>query len=53
MLQNLCNHKTLTKEPYMVVLDPFVDVNKGRISQFFNELCEVGDFYETLEVGAD
>lgn len=36
----------------MITLNPFVDNNKARINQFLNNLCEVGDFYDTLEVGS-
>ena len=35
----------------MITLNPFVENNKARINQFLNNLCEVGDFYDTLEVG--
>lgn len=35
----------------MMTLNPFVENNKARINQFLNNLCEVGDFYDTLEVG--
>ena len=34
----------------MSQLNPFVENNKARINQFLNNLCEVGDFYDTLEV---
>ena len=34
----------------MATLNPFVENNKARINQFLNNLCEVGDFYDTLEV---
>lgn len=34
----------------MMSLNPFVEGNKARINQFLNNLCEVGDFYESLEV---
>ena len=34
----------------MMTLNPFVENNKARINQFLNNLCEVGDFYESLEV---
>ena len=34
----------------MITLNPFVENNKARINQFLNSLCEVGDFYDTLEV---
>lgn len=36
----------------MVSLNPFVEQNKARINVFLNSLCEVGDFYDTLEVSA-
>jgi Ras GTPase-activating-like protein IQGAP2/3 len=50
MLQNLSNVRTTTKEQYMTSLNPFVESNKTRINSFLNNLCDVGDFYETLEV---
>lgn len=34
----------------MATLNPFVENNKARINQFLNSLCEVGDFYDTLEM---
>ena len=34
----------------MMSLNPFVENNKARINQFLDNLCEVGDFYESLEV---
>ncbi|KAF7424630.1 glyceraldehyde-3-phosphate dehydrogenase 1 [Pleurotus ostreatus] len=50
MLQNLANKPSYAKEAYMITLNPFVENNKARINQFLNNLCEVGDFYETLEM---
>jgi Ras GTPase-activating-like protein IQGAP2/3 len=50
MLQNLANKPSYAKEQYMMFLNPFVDNNKIRMNQFLNNLCEVGDFYESLEV---
>jgi hypothetical protein len=50
MLQNLANKPSYAKEIYMITLNPFVENNKARINQFLNSLCEVGDFYDTLEV---
>lgn len=50
MLQNLANKPSYAKEAYMITLNPFVENNKARINQFLNDLCEVGDFYDTLEV---
>lgn len=50
MLQNLANKPSYAKEAYMANLNPFVESNKARINQFLNALCDVGDFYETLEM---
>ncbi|KAG8700309.1 glyceraldehyde-3-phosphate dehydrogenase 1 [Ceratobasidium sp. 395] len=50
MLQNLANKPSYAKEAYMSTLNPFVENNKARINVFLNNLCEVGDFYETLEM---
>ena len=50
MLQNLANKASYQKEQYMLSLSPFIESNKVRINQFLNDLCEVGDFYESLEV---
>ncbi|KAI0649058.1 Rho GTPase activation protein [Trametes meyenii] len=50
MLQNLANKPSYAKEAYMITLNPFVENNKARINQFLNNLCEVGDFYDTLEM---
>jgi Ras GTPase-activating-like protein IQGAP2/3 len=50
MLQNLANKPSYAKEQYMMSLNPFVENNKTRMNLFLNSLCEVGDFYESLEV---
>ncbi|WWC85874.1 uncharacterized protein L201_000741 [Kwoniella dendrophila CBS 6074] len=50
MLQNLANKPSYAKEQYMMSLNPFVENNKVRMNQFLNALCEVGDFYESLEL---
>ncbi|SGZ32594.1 BQ5605_C040g11893 [Microbotryum silenes-dioicae] len=50
MLQNLANKPSYSKEAYMMSLNPFVDNNKTRMNQFLNALCDVGDFYDTLEM---
>lgn len=50
MLQNLANKPSYAKEQYMMSLNPFVENNKARINQFLNNLCDVADFYDTLEV---
>ncbi|KAF8674126.1 Rho GTPase activation protein [Rhizoctonia solani] len=50
MLQNLANKPSYAKEAYMSTLNPFVENNKARINVFLNNLCEVGDFYESLEL---
>lgn len=50
MLQNLANKPSYAKEPYMVVLQPFIEQNKDRMNKFLLDLCEVQDFYESLEM---
>lgn len=50
MLQNLANKPSYAKEPYMAKLAPFIDQNKERVNRFMLDLCEVQDFYETLEM---
>lgn len=50
MLQNLANKPSYSKEPYMSNLAEFVSSNRARINEFLNELCEVPDFYESLEM---
>ncbi|KAF9118774.1 glyceraldehyde-3-phosphate dehydrogenase 1 [Mortierella sp. GBA39] len=50
LLQNLANKPSYAKEAYMMTLNPFVENNKARINKFLNDLCEVGDFYESLEM---
>src|SRR3989440_9107902 len=50
MLQNLANKPSYAKEPYMAKLQPFVQRNKDRINKFMLDLCEVQDFYESLEM---
>ncbi|KAI1435828.1 GTPase [Xylaria sp. CBS 124048] len=50
MLQNLANKPSYAKEPYMAKLSPFIQQNKDRVNEFMLNLCEVQDFYETLEM---
>jgi len=50
MLQNLANKPSYAKEPYMAKLQPFIHQNKERINKFMLDLCEVPDFYESLEM---
>jgi Ras GTPase-activating-like protein IQGAP2/3 len=50
MLQNLANKPSYAKEPYMAKLQPFIEQNKERVNRFLLDLCEVQDFYETLEM---
>ncbi|CAO3610790.1 unnamed protein product [Mucor fragilis] len=50
MLQNLANKPTYAKESYMIPTNPFVEGNKQRIQHFLNDICEVSDFYESLEM---
>lgn len=50
MLQNLANKPSYAKEPYMAKLQPFIQSNKDRLNRFLLDLCEVQDFYESLEM---
>ena len=50
MIQNLANKPSYSKEPFMAILNPFVEQNRTRISLFLNQLCEVDDFYGSLEL---
>ena len=50
MLQNLANKPSYSKEPYMANLQPFVQRHKDRVNKFMLDLCEVQDFYESLEM---
>lgn len=50
MLQNLANKPSASKETYMQKLQPFVESNRDRISKFLLDICEVQDFYESLEM---
>ncbi|KAJ5683392.1 hypothetical protein N7462_006557 [Penicillium macrosclerotiorum] len=50
MLQNLANKPSYAKEPYMASLQPFIEQNKERVNKFLLDLCEVQDFYESLEM---
>jgi len=50
LLQNSANKPTYSKEGYMGLLNSFTEQNKGKINKFLNDLCEVGDFYESLEM---
>lgn len=50
MLQNLANKPSYAKEPYMAKLQPFIQYNKERVNKFMLDLCEVQDFYESLEM---
>ena len=50
MLQNLANKPSYAKEPYMAKLQPFIQFNKEKVNKFMLDLCEVQDFYESLEM---
>lgn len=34
----------------MASLIPYIEANQTRVNKFILDLCEVGDFYESLEV---
>ncbi|MCJ1310057.1 glyceraldehyde-3-phosphate dehydrogenase 1 [Agyrium rufum] len=50
ILQNLANKPSYSKEQYMEKLQPFVTKNQERVNKFLLDLCEVSDFYESLEM---
>lgn len=50
LLQNLANKPSYAKEPYMIKCQPFIEQNKERVNKFMLDLCEVSDFYESLEM---
>lgn len=50
MLQNLANKPSYAKEPFMIKLQPFLQDNRERIGKFLLDICEVQDFYESLEM---
>lgn len=50
MLQNLANKPSNAKEDYMARLQPFITENRRRLGKFLLDICEVQDFYETLEM---
>lgn len=50
LLQNLANKPSYAKEPYMIKCQPFIERNKERVNKFMLEMCEVSDFYESLEM---
>ncbi|KAJ3311412.1 glyceraldehyde-3-phosphate dehydrogenase 1 [Boothiomyces sp. JEL0838] len=50
LLQNLANKPSHTKEPFMSVLNPFIEHNEARFQRFLNDLCEVGEFTDALEM---
>ncbi|CEP16815.1 hypothetical protein [Parasitella parasitica] len=50
MLQNIANKPTYAKESYMVPTNPFVETNKQRLQLFLDDICQVSDFYESLEM---
>lgn len=50
MLQNLANKPSASKETYMQALAPWLQENTARISKFLLDICEVQDFYESLEM---
>lgn len=50
ILQNLVNSSSYTKESFMDPMQPFLDSHKPSMMIFLQSLCNVGDFYDTLEV---
>ncbi|KAI3650344.1 hypothetical protein MP228_003825 [Amoeboaphelidium protococcarum] len=50
LIQNLANKPTYSKESYMKSTNSFIDQNKDCILGFLSSLCDVEDFYESLEI---
>ena len=50
MLQNVANKPSYAKEEFMMALNPFVESNKERVCKFLMDLCDVPDFYESIEL---
>lgn len=48
-LQSLVNNSPY-KENFMKTMQPFMDANRTRMCSFLHNLCNVGDFYDTLEL---
>ena len=50
MLQTLVNKPAVYKEPFMQCVEPFFTENKPRVHAFLYTVCNVGDFYDTMEL---
>lgn len=51
MIQTLVNNASYSKEEYMKpLMSLFIETNATRLGSFFEQLCEVEDFYDSLEV---
>ena len=50
LLQNLVNKPKQHKEAYIAPFQPFIDANSGRLDRFLMDICEVPDFFDTLEM---
>ncbi|PVU99348.1 hypothetical protein BB560_005515 [Smittium megazygosporum] len=50
LLQSLANKPSYSKEAYMEVFQPFIEQNQVRINEYLLELCDVPDFYDSLEM---
>ncbi|WFD34733.1 RasGAP protein [Malassezia cuniculi] len=49
LLQHLVNQTNIAKEEFMRPLHGFFEVHRERMNEFLHTLCNVGDFYDTLE----
>eukprot|EP00128_Syssomonas_multiformis_P000118 Colp12_sorted_trinity150504_noHs@36119 len=50
LLQNLGNKAAFSKEKYMACLADFGAQNQERLDKFFEQMCNVEDFYDELEM---
>lgn len=49
-IQQLVNNPTFSKEAYMEPFKPAIEMHRTAMMQFLHSLCNVPDFYETIEM---
>lgn len=49
-IQQLVNNPTFSKEAYMEPLQPAIEKHRTAMIHFLNSLCNVPDFYDTIEM---
>lgn len=50
LIQHMANKPTHAKEQYMFIMNPFVESRRSGLTNFLHTLCEVPDFFESLEM---